>query len=163
MMAHITESPLKALHWLAGPENASLWVADHPEEMRTLARIHEGKALRLLESMVDNPDAQVFIALDNLDSAFYTPRFYKDFCLSFFARAAEIIHSRNKIFVVHACGRNRALMPLVGESRVDCLEGLTPPPWENLAYFRDAARERVSQLLPSLRRSRGADPRNSAC
>jgi hypothetical protein len=132
MMAHITESPLKALHWLAGPENASLFLADHPEEMRALARIHEEKALRLLESMVDNPDAQVFMALDNLDSAFYPPRFYRDFCHSFFTRAAEIIHRRNKIFVVHACGRNRALMPLVGASRVDCLEGLTPPPMGNV-------------------------------
>ena len=84
MMAHITQSPLKALHWLAGPENASLWVADHPAEMQALARIHEEKALRLLESMVDNPDAQVFMSLDNLDSAFYPPRFYQDFCQQFF-------------------------------------------------------------------------------
>jgi len=30
--------------------------------------------------------------------------------------------------MVHACGHNRALMPLVGRSGVDCLEGLTPPP-----------------------------------
>jgi len=132
MMAHATQSPLKALHWLAGPENASLFVADHPEEMRALARIHEEKALRLIESMVDNPDAQVFISLDNLDSAFYPPRFYGDFCHSFFTRAAEIVHRRNKIFVVHACGRNRALMPLVGEAQVDCLEGLTPPPMGNV-------------------------------
>jgi uroporphyrinogen-III decarboxylase len=88
--------------------------------------------VRLLESMVDNPDAQVFISLDNLDSAFYSPRFYKDFCQSFFTRAAEIVHRRNKIFVVHACGRNRTLMPLVGEAQVDCLEGLTPPPMGNV-------------------------------
>jgi uroporphyrinogen-III decarboxylase len=132
MMVHITESPLKALHWLAGPENASLFVADHPEEIQALARIHEEKALRLLESTVDNPDAQVFISLDNLDSAFYPPGYYQGFCQRFFTRAAEIIHRRNKIFVVHACGRNRALMPLVGESRVDCLEGLTPPPMGNV-------------------------------
>jgi len=132
MMAHITQSPLKALHWLAGPENASLFLADHPEEMQALARIHEEKALRLLESMADNPDAQVFMSLDNLDSAFYPPRFYRDFCHSFFTRAAEIIHRRGKILIVHACGRNRALMPLVGEAQVDCLEGLTPPPMGNV-------------------------------
>jgi uroporphyrinogen-III decarboxylase len=132
MMVHITQSPLKALHWLAGPENASLFLADHPAEMQALARIHEEKALRLLESMVDNPEAQVFLSLDNLDSAFYTPRFYRDFCQRFFTRAAEIIHSRDKIFVVHACGHNRALMPLVGESHVDCLEGITPPPMGNV-------------------------------
>ncbi len=43
------------------------------------------------------------------------------------------MHRRGKIFVVHACGRNRVLMPLVGESGIDCLEGLTPPPTGDVA------------------------------
>lgn len=129
VMAHITQSPLKTFHWLAGAANASLFIADHPEEMRELASIHERKALALLETMVDVPEAEVFISLDNMDSAFYPPAFYRDYCHSFYSKAAEIIHSRGKILVVHACGRNRALLPLVGRSRVDCLEGLTPPPF----------------------------------
>jgi hypothetical protein len=128
MMAHATESPLKRFHWLAGPENASLFLIDHPEGMKALAKIHEEKALALLERIVDNPEIEVFMSLDNLDSAFYPPYFYKDYCDSFFSRAAEVIHSRGKIFVVHACGRNKVLLPLVGKSHVDCLEGVTPPP-----------------------------------
>ena len=59
---------------------------------------------------------------------FYPPRFYRDYCDSFFTRAAEIVHRRGKRFVVHACGRNKVLLPLVGASGVDCLEGITPPP-----------------------------------
>lgn len=101
---------------------------DHPDEMRELARIHEKKALALIQNVVDNADADIFISLDNLDSAFYPPRFYEDYCRDFFRQAAEIVHSRKKLFVVHACGRNRALLPLVGASGVDCLEGITPPP-----------------------------------
>jgi hypothetical protein len=128
VMAHVTQSPLKTFHWLAGSENASFFMMDHPEEMQLLARIHEEKALRLITSMVDHADAQVFISLDNLDSAFYPPSLYKRFCHDFFAQAADIIHSRGKIFVVHACGHNKALMRLVGASHVDCLEGITPPP-----------------------------------
>jgi hypothetical protein len=132
MMVHVTQSPLKTFHWLAGSENASLFMMDRPEEMQALARIHEEKALRLIENIVDQADAQVFISLDNLDSAFYPPSLYRRFCQEFFARAADIIHSRGKIFVVHACGHNKALMRLVGESRVDCLEGITPPPLGNV-------------------------------
>jgi hypothetical protein len=128
VMVHLTQSPLKTFHWLAGAENASLFLIDHPGEMKELAEIHERKALALLEAIVDNPEAEVFISLDNMDSAFYPPYFYRDYCHSFFAEAARIIHSRGKIFVVHACGRDRALMALVGRSEVDCLEGLTPPP-----------------------------------
>jgi Uroporphyrinogen decarboxylase (URO-D) len=128
VMVHLTQSPLKTFHWLAGAENASLFMLDHPEEMRALARIHESKALALLEKIADNADAEIFISLDNLDSVFYPPYFYKDYCHSFFSRAAEIIHRRGKSFVVHACGHNRALLPLAGKSGVDCLEGITPPP-----------------------------------
>jgi uroporphyrinogen decarboxylase-like protein len=133
MMVHATQSPLKTFHWLAGAENATLFALDHPEEMKALARIHEEKALALLEGMVDTPDAEVFVCLDNLDSAFYPPYFYRDYCDSFFTRAAEIVHRRGKIFVVHACGHSKALMPLVGRSGVDCLEGLTPPPLGDVA------------------------------
>jgi hypothetical protein len=128
VMLHLTESPLKRFHWLAGPENASLFILDHPEEMQTLGRIHEKKALALLESVVDNPDTEVFVALDDLDSVFYPPYFYEEYCHGFFSQAAEIIHRRGKFLVVHACGHNRVLLPLVGKSGVDCLEGITPPP-----------------------------------
>lgn len=128
VMVHLTCSPLKALHWLAGPENATLFLMDHPREMEALARIHQEQVLELLWATVDHPAAEVFVLLDNLGSDWFSPRLYRNYCDEFFSRAAEIIHSRGKIFVVHACGRNRALLPLVGASRIDCLEGLTPPP-----------------------------------
>lgn len=128
VMVNLTESPLKRLHWLAGPQNATMFIIDHPAEMQALAKIHQDKILSLLENVVDNPDADIFIATDNLDAMFYPPYFYKDYCHDFFAKAAEIIHSRNKHLVVHACGRSKVLLPLVGESKIDCLEGVTPPP-----------------------------------
>ncbi|RMF04193.1 MAG: hypothetical protein D6768_03840 [Chloroflexi bacterium] len=128
VMVNLTESPLKRLHWLAGPQNATLFIMDHPEEMKALADIHQKKVLAMLEKVVDNPDAELFIATDNLDAMFYPPYFYNDYCRDFFVKAADIIHSRNKHLVVHACGRNKVLLPLVGETKIDCLEGITPPP-----------------------------------
>ena len=128
MMADITESPLRALFWLAGNQQATMFMLDHPEEMKALAQIHEEKALAYLETFVDHPTAEVFISHDNLDAMFYAPYFYEDYCRSFFTRAADIIHSRGKILVVHACGRTKGLLPVVGESKIDCLEGVTPPP-----------------------------------
>ena len=141
MMVHLTQTPLKTFHWLAGPENATLFAMDHPAEMRELAEIHEAKALALLDAVVDHPAAELFVSLENLDSDFYSPRLYREYCDRFLRRAAERIHARGKHLVVHACGRNRALMPLVGAAGVDCLEGLTPPPMGNvpLASARELA------------------------
>ncbi|MCP5119839.1 MAG: hypothetical protein GY953_54265, partial [bacterium] len=132
VMVHAQQSPLKVFHWLAGPENATLFIADHPDELQALARIHEAKVLALIESAVDHPTAEVFITLDNLDSSFHPPSYYRDFSDGFYSKAAEIIHSQGKIFCVHACGHNKALLPLVGQSRIDCLEGVTPPPMGNV-------------------------------
>jgi uroporphyrinogen-III decarboxylase len=128
VMLNITESPLKALHWLAGPQNATIFILDHPDEMLELARLHQAKALALVERVAATAEADVFISHDNLDSMFYAPYLYRDYCHEFFARAAEIIHRHGKHLMVHACGRNKALLPMIGEARIDALEGVTPPP-----------------------------------
>jgi uroporphyrinogen-III decarboxylase len=128
VMLNITESPLKALHWLAGPQNATLFILDHPDEMLALARLHQEKALALIERVAATPEADIFISHDNLDAMFYAPSLYRDYCHEFFARASEILHRHGKHLMVHACGRSRVLLPLVGEARVDALEGVTPPP-----------------------------------
>lgn len=143
MMVHITQSPLKTFHWLAGAERATLFLADHPSEMQELAEIHQTQALNFLETVLDYPRAEIFMSLDNLDSDFYSPLLYHDYCDKFFRHAAGLIHSRNKKFVVHACGKNRVLLPLVAASGVDCLEGLTPPPFGNvpLPEARSLARD----------------------
>lgn len=142
MMVHITQSPLKTFHWLAGAEQANFFLADHPKQMRELAEIHQAQALNFLEAVVDHPTAQIFISLENLDSFFYSPSLYHEYCNEFFRRAGRIIHSRGKKFVAHACGHNRILLPAVAAAGVDCLEGLTPPPLGDvpLAEARELAR-----------------------
>ncbi len=133
LMANITQSALKTFHWLAGPENASLFMMDHPDEMQELAEIHDARALALVESMADVPEVDVFISLEDLDAPFYPPSLYNRYCASFFERAAARIHARGKFLVAHACGRTRILLPLAGRSGIDCLEGLTPPPMGDVA------------------------------
>lgn len=128
-MVHLTQTPLKTFHWLAGQQNATLFMVDHPDEMKALATIHVERVLRLLHGVVEKPFARVFISLDNLDVMFYSPALYRLFCADFFAQLADVIHSHGKYLVVHACGKNRRLLPLVGASHVDCLEGITPPPF----------------------------------
>ncbi len=128
MMVNITEVPLKRLHWLAGPQNATYFMIDHPAELKALMNLHKNKVLALLENIVGHSSAEVFISHDTLDTAFFPPDFYKEFCHDYYAEAAEIIHSRGKILVSHACGHSKKLLPLVGRSKIDCLEGITPPP-----------------------------------
>ena len=128
VMLQLLPSPLKQFHWLAGQANATLFLVDHPAEMRELARIHEQQALAVVEEALDLPEIVIFEVPDNLDSTFYSPPLFREFCLPMLREAAAMIHSRGKYLFIHACGKLKALAPLVLESCLDCVEGQAHPP-----------------------------------
>jgi hypothetical protein len=121
-------SPLKQFHWLAGQAAASYFITDHPQEMAALARLHEQKSLEYLEAVVDQKGVWVFELGDNLDSLFYPPRWFRQFCLPVLQKAAGMIHARGKYLFIHACGKLKALAPLFVEAQLDCVEGQAAPP-----------------------------------
>jgi hypothetical protein len=128
VLFQLLPTPLKQFHWLAGPELASLFLYDHPEEMRELARIHEKKSLQVLEEVVDLPGIQVYELAEALDSRFYAPALFRELCLPVLKKLAEMIHARRRYLFVHACGRLKVLAPLLKESGLDCIEGQAHPP-----------------------------------
>ena len=71
VMCHITQSPLKMLHWLAGPQNATYFIMDHPEETKGAAQDSRRESPRAAEQVVDLPETEIFFSGDNLDSMFY--------------------------------------------------------------------------------------------
>ena len=144
-MAQLLPTPLKRFHWLAGQENATFFISDHPEEMLELARIHERKSLEYLEEIVDLDDVWVFEVADNVDSAFYPPYWFKEFCSPVLKKAADIIHARGKYLFLHACGHLKALGPLFLESKLDCVEGQAPPPIGD--WYLHEARVLSDQLI----------------
>jgi len=121
-------SPLKQFHWLAGPEQATFFLIDHPHKMQELAEIHAAKSLAVLERIVDEPGVFVFEVDDNLDSRFYSPPLFREYCLPLFQKMAALVHARGKYLFVHACGKLKALGPLVLEAGLDCVEGQAHPP-----------------------------------
>ena len=128
LLLQLLPTPLKQFHWLAGPSAASIFIADHPEAMHELAEIHRRQALAVVEQVVDLPDVTVFEVPDNLDSTFYSPRLFREFCLPMLREAAEMIHARGKYLFIHACGKLKALAGLILESGLDCVEGQAHPP-----------------------------------
>ena len=121
-------SPLKQFHWLAGQVNASYFISDHPEEMQELADIYQRPWLAFVEEVADLPDVWIYEVADNLDSLFYPPVWFRQFCVPAFRKAADILHARGKYLFVHACGKLKSLAPLILEAGVDCVEGQAPPP-----------------------------------
>jgi hypothetical protein len=128
LLLQLLPTPLKQFHWLAGPAAASLFIVDHPEAMHELAGILTQQALAVVEQVADLTEATIFEVPDNLDSTFYSPRLFREFCLPMLRQAAALIHARGKYLFVHACGKLKALAALIEQSGVDCVEGQAHPP-----------------------------------
>jgi uroporphyrinogen-III decarboxylase len=65
--------------------------------------------------------------MDNLDTAFHPPRYVEKYSASFYQRASELCHAAGATFFIHACGRQRANLPLLASLGVDGLEGVAYP------------------------------------
>ncbi len=120
-------SPLKALHLLAGPVNATYLIADHEARVRELLALHEAAQLDLVRQIAA-AGVPAMMAMDNLDTAFHPPRYVEKFSASFYETAARIAHEHGSTFFIHACGRQRANLRLIDSLGVDGLEGVAFPP-----------------------------------
>ncbi len=130
----IPPTPLKILHWLAGPEQAIYFICDYPDKVMELVRLYEAKRLELVRKAADIPGTLVFTSGDNMDSMMYGPPFFDDFCGHSFRQISEVIHERGKLLFTHACGQLAGVIKLCADSGVDGMEGMAPPPLGDLGF-----------------------------
>ena len=119
--------PLKMLHFSTGPSNTVFLLQDHPERCRELMAIHEEAQLDLAAQII-RAGVPAMMAMDNLDSMFHTPRYVEQFSASFYEKASRMCREGGSSFFIHACGRQRAILPLIASLGVDGLEGVAYPP-----------------------------------
>lgn len=124
-------SPLKLLHLAAGADSAVFLLEDYPERCMAWMRAHEEAQLDLVRQMLDG-GVVAMIAMDNLDSAFHSPRYLERCSASFYERAAALCRASGAVFLIHACGHQRAVLPLIASLGVDGLEGVAYPPLGDL-------------------------------
>ena len=120
-------SPLKLLHFAAGAVNAVFLLEDHPELCRDIMKMHEVAQLDLVTQMLA-AGVPAMMSMDNLDTLFHPPAYIERCSASFYERAARLCRESHSTFFIHACGRQRALLPLIASLGVGGLEGVTSPP-----------------------------------
>lgn len=119
-------SPLKLLHLAAGADQAVYLLEDHPDRCRDWMRRHEEAQLALVREMLA-AGVRAMISMDNLDSAFHPPSYIERCSASFYERASRLCREARGVFFIHACGHQRAILPLIGSLGVDGLEGVAYP------------------------------------
>jgi hypothetical protein len=120
-------SPLKLLHFAAGPTQAVYMLMDHPEQCREILTAHEAAQLDLVRQMLAAHVAAM-MSMDNLDAMFHTPAYIEKCSASYYERASALCREGGASFWVHACGRQKPILPLIASLGVDGLEGVAFPP-----------------------------------
>jgi len=120
-------SPLKLLHLIMGPIETTYLLEDHPGRAAEMMRSHEEASLDLISQMLLG-GVKVVMSMDNLDSVFHPPQYVRQYCASFYERASRLCHEHDAEFFIHACGHQRANLPLIASLGVDGLEGVSPAP-----------------------------------
>ena len=120
-------SPLKLVHLAAGASEAVFLLEDHPERCREWLAAHEAAQIDLVRQMLD-AGVQSMISMDNLDAAFHPPAYLEAWSAGFYEKASRLCRENDATFFIHACGRQRVLLPIVAALGVDGLEGVAFPP-----------------------------------
>jgi len=119
-------SPLKLLHLAAGASNAVFLLEDLPDRCRVWMNLCESAQLDLVRQMLA-AGVPAMMAMDNLDAAFHSPRYLERCSASFYEQASRLCREAGSAFFIHACGHQRAILPLIASLGVDGLEGVAFP------------------------------------
>lgn len=120
-------SPLKMLHFCVGLIDTTYLLIDYEKKALELMQIHEKRQLELLKQMLQ-AGVKVVMSMDNLDASFHPPVYVEKYSASFYEKASALAHQYKSRFLIHACGQQKANLPLISSLGVDGLEGLVYPP-----------------------------------
>jgi uroporphyrinogen-III decarboxylase len=100
---------------------------DHPAEMTAMMDLMHERNLEVLQILMDSP-AEVCIQYENTGTSYVSPRMYAQYEGPPIDVYADMLHSADKVYLVHMCGRLKGLADLVARGRQDGSADIAPPP-----------------------------------
>jgi hypothetical protein len=113
-----------------GLQQTAYWLYDHRPRLLDLLQVLEAQDLKVIE-LAARSNARIVIISDHADDALLGPRWYEEFCLPFYRKANQILHDHAKVVSTHLDGNLLRLLPLLGETGFDLMDGCTPAPMTN--------------------------------
>jgi hypothetical protein len=86
--------------------------------------------------------AEAFLSWEDTSTTNVSPSWYEKYILPEINGWCEILHEKKKLYVQHACGHLRHLLPLIGNSKIDAIESVSAPPTGNIPI------EEAMKMLP---------------
>ncbi len=93
------------------------------------------RAMEAVSFAVESP-AEAFITWEDTSTTNISPSLFERYITPEMNRWGQVVHAAGKLFVHHACGHVRALLPAMAEEAVDAVESLSPPPTGNVEVWK---------------------------
>lgn len=141
----VDRTPFQQL-WIewASLSDLCLHMADYPELMADVLLAIGGHLKKVFEVVRNTPIPYVVFP-DNITAPAIGERYFREYCLPYYAELADMLSDRDVPIYVHMDGDLKPLWSAIGDSRVLGLDSLSPPP-DNDTSVGDAAR-----LWPEMR------------
>ena len=104
---------------------------DFPEVVEECLAVIQSKDLETVQISVKS-SADGFIFWEDSSSTNVSPGFFSKYTAPEINQWGSLIHDSDKLLIHHACGHLRDLLPLMGDTEIDMVESISPPPTGNI-------------------------------
>ena len=124
-------------HWV-GTVDLTYAIYDEPEVVEECLAVMQAKDEETVRISVDS-NADGFIFWEDSSTTNISPAFFEKYTKPEIDRWGDLVHENGKLLIHHACGHLKDLLPLMGQSNIDAIESISPPPTGNVTLQEAAA------------------------
>ena len=111
----------------AGVVNTIRLMMREPEELEETIQVMSEADDPIYEAVCESPAPGVYFG-ENITSDIISPPIFRKYHIPYYKRRADQIHTAKKFIFVHIDGTLRGVLPLMGQTGVDCAQSVTPAP-----------------------------------
>jgi uroporphyrinogen-III decarboxylase len=135
LISPFLKTPFQALvEHFVGTEQLVYDLQDYPEEVEALLGVMSERAMEAVRIAVESP-AEAFITWEDTSTTNISTSLFERYIVPEMNRWGQVVRDAGKLFVHHACGHVRALLPTMAGQVIDAVESLSPPPTGNVEVW----------------------------
>lgn len=100
---------------------------DYKDEVEAVIEVMREKSNEVARIAADC-DTEVFLSFEDTSTTNISPDYYEQYIMPEINDWCDILHDKGKLYVQHACGHLKHLLPLMAQSKIDGIESISPPP-----------------------------------
>ncbi|MGE5614442.1 MAG: uroporphyrinogen decarboxylase family protein [Bacillota bacterium] len=135
------------LEYWVGAEELYYFLADEPDAVDEAIAAMQRTSMEAAHISANSP-AEAFLSWEDTSTTIISPAWYEHYILPEINGWCDIVHSTGKLYVQHACGHLRGLVPLFASSKIDAIESVSDPPTSDIPFceFFDLMPERIAVI-----------------